>query len=58
MGENWVLYNGEVVKFNPDIDPELVMEEWMIYSRLLGTQKGIVRDMQAGIEEVLGRARV
>ena len=37
--------NGKVVKFDPDIDSELVAEEWMTYRRLLSTQKG-VRDMQ------------
>ena len=44
--------NGKVVKFDPDIDSELVAEEWVTYRRLLSTQKG-VRDMQEGIEEVL-----
>lgn len=43
--------NGKVVKFDPDIDSELDIEEWMTYRCFLSTQKG-VRDMQEGIEEV------
>ena len=42
--------NGNVVKFDPDIDSEQVVEEWMTYRRLLSTQKG---DTQESIQEVI-----
>ena len=42
--------NGRVIKLSPDIDSELIQEEWMTYRRLLHTQIG---DMQERITEVL-----
>ena len=42
--------NGRVIKLSPDIDSELIQEEWMTYRCLLHTQIG---DMQERITEVL-----
>ena len=42
-----VVEEGKVVKFSPDIDSELVREEWNIYRRFMSTQK------EVGKEEVL-----
>ena len=42
--------NGRVIKVGPDINSELIQEEWMTYRHLLHTQ---TRDMQERITEVL-----
>ena len=42
--------NGNVVKFDPDIDSDQVVEERMTYRQLLSTQKG---DMQESTQEVI-----
>ena len=36
--------NGRVIKFDPDIDSELLQEEWKTYKRLLHTQEGEMQE--------------
>ena len=48
-----VVEEGKVVKFSPDIDSELVREEWNIYRQFLSTKKEVGKDRQASMEEVL-----
>ena len=48
--ESEVNQNSGVITLSPDIDTELIQEEWTTYRRLLYTQTG---DMQERITEVL-----